>query len=206
MLKTISFVVEIIGTVAFAISGAIVGIEKKMDILGVTILGITTAVGGGIIRDLVLGNTPPQAFVNPIYLIVAAVVSLLSFIPIIRKMFNHYPHLFNLILLIMDSLGLSIFTVLGIKVAQEVYSSIFLLVFVGVVTGVGGGVMRDVMSESTPFIFKKFFYCSACIIGAVITSVLWRFIDGRIAMASGALAIFVLRILAARFHWKLPRA
>lgn len=206
MVGIITFILEIIGTVAFAVSGAMIATEKKMDMLGVIILGLTTAVGGGVIRDIILGSTPPQAFSKPVYAIIAIITSLIIFIPQIRKLRQKNQIFFDKLLLIMDSLGLGIFTVVGISAAHNTSENIFLLIFVGVVTGVGGGVMRDVMSESTPFIFKKYFYCSASIIGAVITCILWNIVGENTAMLLGAGIIFILRVMAAHYRWKLPRA
>ena len=91
---------EIIGTIAFAISGALVGIEKKMDILGITILGVTTACGGGMIRDIVLGNTPPASFKDPKYITLAVIVSMIIFIPSLRDKLMKRKTLFDNVLLI----------------------------------------------------------------------------------------------------------
>ena len=132
----LTFVIEMIGTVAFAVSGALMAIEKKMDILGVCVLGATTAVGGGIIRDLILGNTPPQAFDRPVYIITAVAVSILVFLPGMRRLIRSEQAHFDFALRVMDALGLSIFTVIGIAVAYEGSDNGFLLVFVGVLTGV----------------------------------------------------------------------
>ena len=109
-----------------------------MDILGVCVLGVTTAVGGGIIRDIILGNTPPQAFDTPVYIVTAIVVSALVSLPGIRKLIHNEQARFDRMLLVMDSLGLSIFTVVGIEVAYHTSDNVFLLVFVGALTGVGG--------------------------------------------------------------------
>ena len=132
----LTFVIELIGTVAFAVSGALVAIKKKMDILGVCVLGATTAVGGGIIRDLILGNTPPQAFDRPVYIITAVAVSVLVFLPGMRRLIRSEQAHFDFALRVMDALGLSIFTVIGIAVAYEGSDNGFLLVFVGVWVGV----------------------------------------------------------------------
>ena len=130
---------EIVGTIAFAVSGALLGLEKQMDILGISILGLTTAVGGGVIRDLILGLTPPMTFRNPLYAIIAIGVSILVFI-IARKRSVFQGKWYETVMLIMDSIGLGVFTVVGINTAysQDGEYNIFLLVFVGVVTGVGG--------------------------------------------------------------------
>lgn len=205
-MNMVAFVIEMIGTVAFAVSGALVAIGKKMDILGVCVLGVTTAVGGGIIRDIILGNTPPQAFATPVYIVAAIVVSALVFLPGIRKLIHNERARFDRMLLVMDSLGLSIFTVVGIEVAYHTSDNVFLLVFVGALTGVGGGVLRDTLAGQMPYILVKHFYCMAAIIGAVLTVILWKPLGSSAAMFVGAAAIFVLRIMAAHYHWKLPRA
>ena len=104
-IELITKCLEIIGTIAFAVSGALVGIEGKMDILGIAILGVTTACGGGILRDIILGITPPASFVDPTYITIALITSLIIFIPRLRKKLMKRKVLFDNVLLIMDSLG-----------------------------------------------------------------------------------------------------
>ena len=201
-------ILEIIGTVAFAVSGAMTGLSKKMDIFGVVILGLTTAVGGGAIRDIILGLTPPAMFTNPIYAAVAAVVSVIVFLPAVRRWLTAYSRASDLVMLVMDSLGLGVFTVVGIQRAYTAtdHRGFFLLVFVGVVSGVGGGLMRDVMAGNTPYIFVKHVYASASIIGAILCVVLWQPLGATTAMVLGAAVILAVRLLAAHYHWSLPRA
>ena len=147
-METFILILELAGTMAFAASGAITALKKGMDLFGVCILGLTTAVGGGVIRDLLLGITPPGTFQDPIYAVVALLTSLVLFLPRIRRLLMWDQRLYDLVLLIMDSAGLGIFTVAGIRIAYEhaARPTLFLLVFVGVVTGVGGGVLRDVLA------------------------------------------------------------
>lgn len=197
----IFMIFEIIGTVAFAVSGACVAIEKKMDIFGVVILGLTTSVGGGIVRDVILGEIPPVAFRKPVYSIIAIVVSLIVFIPKIRGIAEKQN---NLLLIIMDSIGLGVFTIVGVRAGMP-HDNIYLAVFVGVVTGVGGGVVRDLFAGNTPYIFVKHFYACASLIGAVITALLWEF-GNFAAMIAGAAVIVALRLAAAKFRWNLPKA
>lgn len=201
-------ILEIIGTVAFAVSGAMTGLSKKMDIFGVVILGLTTAVGGGAIRDIILGLTPPAMFTNPIYAAVAAVVSVIVFLPAVRRWLTAYSRASDLVMLVMDSLGLGVFTVVGIQRAYTAtdHRGFFLLVFVGVVSGVGGGLMRDVMAGNTPYIFVKHVYASASILGAILCVVLWQPLGATAAMILGAAVILTVRLLAAHYHWSLPRA
>ena len=194
------FALEIIGTIAFAISGAMVGLEKKMDIFGVLVLGMTTAVGGGIIRDLLIGVVPPMAFQEPVYALTAIAVSIIVFLPFVRNRINKISKM----ILLMDSIGLGIFTVIGIRAAAS-FNNIFLSIFLALVTGVGGGVLRDVFAQDRPMIFVKHFYASAAIIGAVVSLLLWN-INVETSMIVGSVTVIVLRILAAKFRWHLPKA
>lgn len=206
-MQTLAFILEIIGTVAFAISGAMVALKKHMDIFGVAILGCVTAVGGGVIRDLVLGITPPTMFESPVYMLLAAGVSLVVFIPAIRRALTRNHRVYELMMRVMDAVGLGIFTVMGIDRARSVgEQNFFLLLFVGVITGVGGGVIRDVMAGDTPYIFIRHVYACASIAGALTCILLLEPIGVVPAMVAGAAVVLVLRLLAAHFKWSLPRA
>lgn len=201
------FTVEIIGTVAFAVSGAMVGLKREMDIFGIVILGLVTSVGGGVIRDLILGITPPYTFRDPTYAVVAVLVSILVFLPFVRRAFDRIHRLYDLMMLTMDSLGLGIFTVIGIRTAYNAGErGVFLLIFVGVITGVGGGILRDVLAGQTPYVFVKHFYACASLIGAIACVVFLRFAGQTLAMTVGASIVVVLRFLAAHYRWKLPKA
>ena len=203
----ILFALDIIGTIAFAISGAVVGIQKKMDIFGVCILGLTASVGGGILRDLILNITPPAAFRNAVFAVTAILVSILFFIPAVRNAFEHRK-VYEALILIMDSIGLGLFTVVGVQVATAAMPerNLFLITFVGVLTGVGGGILRDVFAGNTPYIFIKHFYACASIIGAWTCALLWPLSGSVPAMIAGAALTVILRLLAARFRWSLPKA
>lgn len=208
MSQTLILIFELIGTVAFSISGAMTGIKKRMDILGVIILGLTTAVGGGVIRDLILGITPPNTFRNPVYATVAILTAALFFMPKVHKALLSHKQLYEKMMLWMDSLGLGIFTVMGIQTAYTVGEnhSIFLMVFVGVVTGVGGGVLRDIMAGDQPYIFVKHFYATASLAGAFVHIIMQPAWGNGTAMICGTITVVVLRLMAAKFHWSLPKA
>ncbi len=199
---------EMIGTVAFAASGALTAMRKKMDLLGVIVLGVVTAVGGGMIRDVLLGITPPLAFRNPLSVIVAIAVSVILFIPWVRHHLMHNQRLFDTALLVMDSVGLGVFSVMGIWNALDFSPerSTFLLVFVGVMTGVGGGVLRDILAGNTPYIFVKHVYACASLLGATVCALLWRVVPSYVAMLTGMLCVLILRLLSAYFRWNLPHA
>ena len=207
MSENLLLLFEIMGTVAFAVSGAMVALSKKMDIFGVAVLGLVTAVGGGVIRDLVLGITPPKTFQNPIYAAVAIATSLIIFIPAVRR-FLSGKEVYDKIMLLMDSVGLGIFTVVGIETAylSDQSHSIFLLIFVGVITGVGGGIIRDILAQTTPAILVRHFYATASIIGAIICILLWNSLGQSAAVIGGASSVLILRLLAAKYHWSLPKA
>ena len=207
-METLVLILEIIGTVAFAVSGAMVGINKKMDIFGVSILGLTVSIGGGVIRDLILGNTPPATFSNPIYTVIAILTSIIVFIPSIRKLLKKTQKIYDLTLLIMDSVGLGVFTVVGVQVAKSASyeANTFLAIFVGVITGVGGGILRDLFADEMPAIFVKHIYACASLAGAVLCALLWNILGSAAAMIIGGAVIITLRLCAAHFRWSLPKA
>lgn len=138
-METFLFLFEMLGTIAFAASGAVLGVRKGLDVFGVCILGLTTACGGGMVRDVLLGNTPPAAFQNPTASAVAVVTSLIMFLSGVRHLLMGNQRRYDLFMLLMDSAGLGIFTVMGVRVAWNCVEtpSLYLLVFVGVLTGVG---------------------------------------------------------------------
>lgn len=202
------FFLEILGTMAFSVSGAMTGIRKSMDMFGVMILGVTTAVGGGMLRDIVLGAHPPRVFSSPVYVLVAMVVALLTFLPALRRWMAKNQLLFDQLLRIMDALGLGIFTVVGVQVGFETGYDMgfFLLTFLGTITGVGGGVIRDMMAGDRPYIFIKHIYACASIAGAALCILLWQSAGRLVAMMAGLTVVVVIRLLAAHFRWSMPKA
>jgi uncharacterized membrane protein YeiH len=201
-------ILELLGTVAFSVSGAMTAMKKQMDIFGVMILGLVTAVGGGVIRDLTMGVTPPATFKDPIYAATAMVTAAVVFLPWAQRLFRHYQRAYDLLLLTMDTLGLGIFTVIGVRaaIAQGGDYGIFFLTFVGVITGVGGGVLRDVLAGNMPYIFVKHIYACASLAGALLCVLLWEPLGEPWAMAIGAGTVIAIRFLSAYFRWSLPKA
>lgn len=205
------FILELIGTVAFASSGAMIAIEKKMDIFGVNVLGATTAVGGGIMRDIILGLTPPGAFSHPVYVLVAALTSTILFVISYAKPTAFESRVktdyYDKLMFWCDTAGLGIFTVVGIQAAVRAVGgeNVFFFVFIGTLTGVGGGVLRDIMAGETPYILVKHIYACAAIAGGIVCVV------GRTAFGEaygtilGLAATVLLRFLAAHFRWNLMR-
>ena len=207
----LTFALEMIGTVAFALSGAMVAIQKRLDLLGILVLGITTAVGGGMIRDLIIGIHPPMMFVKPVYVVVSAIFILILFL-IIKV--NHsspkflesalYETLFNL----MDAIGLGVFTVVGVNsvMNNDMNHMLFLKIFLGVITGVGGGLIRDMMANETPGILRKHVYACASIVGAVCYIILYDWLRSGTAMVLSVILVVVIRVLAKLYEWNLPKA
>ena len=205
------FLIEAIGTIAFASSGAMTAIRKRLDILGIIILGETTAVGGGMLRDILLGRVPPSLFINPVYVIMAFVTVLILFF-IIRFnqqiMTGPYIVAYEKIMNIFDAVGLAAFTVTGIDTAAMAgYGEYhFLSIFLGVLTGVGGGVLRDIMAGQTPYILKKHVYACASLAGAIFYVYLSGALGSNAAMVTGALLVIAIRLLATKYCWDLPKA
>lgn len=202
---------EMVGTVAFAASGAMTAIQKKMDLFGVNVLGVTTAVGGGLIRDLILGMSPPVMFRSPSYALAAVVTSTLLFVisymraPAVHT--DRHAKIREGLLLIGDTIGLGIFTVVGSHTAvlAGYGENRFLLVFVGVMTGVGGGMVRDVLAGNTPYILVKHVYAVASLAGGIVYVLLLPYLGGLPCMMAGAAVVMAIRFLAVRYHWNLPR-
>jgi uncharacterized membrane protein YeiH len=207
-INNITYIMEIIGTIAFAASGALVGIERRMDLFGVCVLGVITAVGGGMIRDVILGITPPNVFIHPSYAVVATITSCIAFIVIYIKRNSIEKQITEgWLMFIMDSIGLGIFTVVGVNtgITHGYMDNTFLLVFVGTITGVGGGLLRDMMAGVPPYILVKHIYACASIVGAIVCVYMNRLFGAVPSMLVSCLVILIIRYLAAHFRWNLPR-
>ncbi|MEG0564774.1 MAG: trimeric intracellular cation channel family protein [Hungatella sp.] len=202
------FALEMIGTVAFAFSGCMVANSKKMDIFGVWVLGTVTAVGGGAVRDVLLGTCPPYMFRNGIYVAVATGTVLFWLLLAATKgeMTVRVFAKLTKIMDISDSIGLGIFSVIGSQMAIQAGhgENRFLVIFVGVMTGVGGGLLRDVMAGTTPMIFCKRIYAIAAMSGSMVYLLLLHRIPEIGATLIGTVTVFVIRTLASKFRWDLP--
>ena len=217
---TVIFILAMIGTVAFAISGVMVAKERKMDIFGAIVLGCATAVGGGMIRDLILGQIPPVMFTKPVYVTVSFLTCVLDFLfersqrkETYMDKFDHNRIRSNFILNVADSVGLAAFVVVGCRAAVNAgYSSnTFLVCFVGVLTGIGGGILRDMFAGQMPLIMRKRVYGFAAIAGAIVycgISVLSQpagaFGSPMIAAVVSMTVTVLIRFLAIHYRWNLP--
>ena len=201
-------IIEIIGTITFAISGALEAIRHKMDLFGVAMLGIVTATGGGVLRDVIIGRIPPKVFINPRYAILAFSVAILTFI--VMKIFHNKAadtrvrKVADWMYFITDTAGLAAFTVAGIEAAGR--GNAALLLFVGVISGVGGGVIRDVLAGTVPSIFRKHIYALASAAGAIAYIYLLRSpLPNALSMTISFFLVVIIRVLARHFKWNLPK-
>ena len=208
MTEVLLLIFDLIGTIAFAISGALVGVGKRMDLFGTIVLAICTATGGGVLRDLMVGNIPPYMFRNPLFVGIAALVALVVFFLLYlhTKMPKILSMVYDKMLFWFDTLGLAAFTVDGVMVGirRGYGDNVFLLVFLGFLTAVGGGTLRDVLAGRIPDIFLKHIYAVAAIAGGM-TLTLTRPLGARISMILGFGVVIALRCLAAHYRWNLPR-
>ena len=193
-------VLDLLGTVAFAVTGAFKAIEHKSDLVGIVILATMTGVAGGVMRDLVFGRIPPLAIVNPLYVIITVATGVAMFF-LYRALKKHW----NLFLKF-DAIGLGVFTIIGATFAYNVFGLNFLaMAFAGVLTAVGGGILRDVFVNEMPIVFVKELYASASFIGVVIFfGLLAAGIDLNIAAIPSIVSATALRLLAMKYNWNLP--
>jgi uncharacterized membrane protein YeiH len=196
----IFLLIDLIGTFIFAMSGAAAGIRRHFDVFGIFALATVTGIGGGVIRDLCIGATPPPGLINPLYMlmILLAVVASIFF----RKVINR----FELPALYLDAIGLGFFAAFGANKTYLMTGNLQLAVLMGCVTGVGGGCIRDMLSGSSPHIFSREIYATAAIVGACIELL------GSTGLINPVCSIWVaiivcsaMRILALHFKINLPR-
>ena len=203
-------ILEILGTAAFAISGAMIAIDKGADIFGVIFLALITALGGGIIRDMLLGNTPPIMFTSYKFVAVAVVCALVIFFIAWSdiKRYARYYAVLDQVVNVFDALGLAAFTVTGVNLAASMHGMDMplLLVLMGMCTGVGGGMLRDVLTNSMPMVLTSRIYAVASLGGAVLYYLLLLLsVPSGLSAVICCVFIFTLRMLATLLNWNLPR-
>lgn len=201
------FILELIGAAAFAISGAMAAIKRKADIFGVVFLGVITALGGGVIRDVLIGQLPPKMFVSYAYLLASLLVSLIVFFDAYIRREKYFANKDKLseINNIFDAAGLAVFTISGMNTAMGVSDNVILILTLGVITGVGGGMLRDMMTNTMPKVLRKRVYAVASLIGGALYYVLHLIgVNDILSAVIGMVTIFVLRVLATAYKWNLP--
>lgn len=193
-----AFIIEILGTVAFAISGAFSAMQRRLDWFGVLSISFVTAIGGGTIRDVLIGNTPVtwmRDMTTPFTILITGLITI---------GFKRYVKNFKITLFLFDTLGLGLFTVIGIQKGLAVGLSPGICVALGTITGCFGGVLRDMLLNHIPVLFRKEIYATACIIGGTVYCLGLMILPGPIAETIAIIVICATRILAVKFNWKLP--
>ena len=198
---------DVIGTIAFAISGALLGIQRHMDIFGILILALVTAIGGGIVRDVMVGRIPPTSLQTGLYISITLITVGIIFI-MYRYGWNCYIEGKGAtkVYLTADALGLASFTVTGATIGITVDpGNLVLTVVLGVITAVGGGIIRDILAHRTPSVLKEEVYALPALLGSIIYYAVCGM--GHQIMASYAtfLIVFIIRMVALEYHWNLPR-
>ncbi|MCB0686233.1 MAG: trimeric intracellular cation channel family protein [Saprospiraceae bacterium] len=186
------------GTLVFAISGVLAGVDRKYDLFGAFMLGFVTAVGGGTLRDLLIGSTPVAWMQNQIY-----VYLIISAIPICYVLKNPIQKMKRSWFLF-DTIGIGLFTILGLQKTLSFGLSPLIAIMMGVVSAVFGGVIRDVLSNQSPLIFRKEIYAFACLAGAVLFIISDHFFAENISMVISIISVIVIRLLAIKYKWSLP--
>ena len=193
---------DLFGTMAFAVTGAFKAVEHKSDIVGVLILSTITGVAGGVIRDIIFGKLPPTAVINPLYIIITISTGVVIFLlyPILKTHWNLF--------LKFDAVGLGVFTVIGSAFAYNIFGLNFLTMsFAGVLTAIGGGILRDALVNEIPIVFTKELYATASFIGIVILFVMLSInINLSVASIPTIVVVTSIRLIAMKFNWNLPRA
>jgi uncharacterized membrane protein YeiH len=191
--------IDLAGTFAFAISGAVAAKQKGLDLFGVLVVAFTVACGGGIIRDLCIGAIPPAGLSDWRYLLTSVIAAIIAMgsTPLLK--------LLNRPVILFDALGLAMFAVTGAEKALGFGHNNEVAILLGMITAVGGGVIRDIFLNRIPAIFEKEIYASTTLLGAsvVVLGRHWEF-SGDWVFIAGFLVCFLLRMLALKYHWRLP--
>ena len=191
---------DILGTIAFAISGSLVAIKKNFDFFGVLIIALTTSLGGGTLRDLLIGNTPVTWLTNlqTFYIVIAS-----SFI---AMFFRRRLSVFSTSLFLFDTIGIGIFTIVGIEKALTVDLDPVICILLGTITACFGGVTRDILCNEIPVIFRKEIYATACIVGGIMFFILkFLSVNSDLIYIATATTIILIRILAVKYKWAYPQ-
>ena len=193
-------ILDYLGTVAFAVTGASKAIAHKADIFGIIVLATVVGVGGGVTRDVIFGRFP-TAFSDPIYISLTVGTGIVMFF-----LFSYLKKKMN-IWLVFDAIGLGVFSIIGASIAYQIVGLEFLpMIFAGMITAIGGGILRDIFVREIPIVFVKEVYAVASIIGIVIFYGLLSFdVDVQISSVIGIIAATGIRLLAMKYNWNLPK-
>lgn len=197
------YILELVGIYVFATSGALKAIQKDFDAVGILVLAMVTALGGGILRDVIIGDTPPAAFTNTNYLIIPLVAAAVTFFahPVVERL--------AVTMLVFDAAGLGLFCVTGTLKALEYNLGALQAVLLGVTTAVGGGVLRDITARETPALVKvdTDLYSIPAAAGATVVAIAYHTdLSMPVVVICAAVFVFAFRVLAMLRHWTAPRA
>ncbi|WP_424989247.1 trimeric intracellular cation channel family protein [Flagellimonas sp.] len=191
--------IDILGTIAFAISGVLVAMEKRLDLFGVLIIAFVTAIGGGTLRDLLIGNTP-VGWMHDLTYVVTIFISVVFAIIFVNKLKYLRKSLF-----LFDTIGIGLYTMVGVEKGLEAQLLPIMCVFLGTMTACFGGVIRDILCNEIPVIFRKEIYATACILGALSYFLIVQLpVKEEFAYIAGILIVIILRLLAVKFKISLP--
>lgn len=197
---SVIYVIDILGTFAFAVSGALVALDKKFDMFGVLIIAFVTAVGGGMLRDVLIDAHPINWIGNLDYLYTIFIAVVFTFL-----FKSKIAHLSKTMFLF-DTIGISVFTLLGLEKGLSFNLHPIIALIMGVISAVFGGVLRDVLTNKVPLIFEKEIYASACLAGGVIYLILNYFkVEENINFIISAAVVIIIRAIVVRFHLELPK-
>jgi uncharacterized membrane protein YeiH len=193
-------IIDILGTFAFAVSGAFSAMERKLDPFGTLIISFVTAIGGGTVRDVLVGNFPVNWLTN------SDAITVILIGATVTMLFGSYLRQLTFALFLFDALGLGLFTIIGMEVGLKYGFTAGICIALGTITACFGGVLRDVLLNKVPLIFRKEIYALACIAGGAFCYFLYRTnLNEDLAKVLSILLIFVIRIVAVRFKLSLPR-
>ena len=192
-------IIDILGTAAFAISGALSAMNRRLDLFGIFIIAFVTAIGGGTLRDVLIGNTPVTWMQNTFYLYLIGFASLLAII--FRNKLNYLKRS----LFLFDTIGLGVFTIVGVETGIRVNLEPIVCVALGAMTGCFGGVIRDILCNEIPVIFRKEIYATISLLGGTIYMLLYSFsVDSNIIYVVTTLIIIIIRLLVVKYQVSLP--
>lgn len=192
-------VLDLLGTIAFAISGALAAMNRRLDLFGIFIIAFVTAIGGGTIRDILIGNVPVTWMKNIIYIYLIGVVTIFSII--FRRNLDHLKKS----LFLFDTIGLGVFTITGVEIGVQANLNPIISITLGAMTGTFGGVIRDILCNEIPVIFRKEIYATACLIGGLAFVVLYEFgVNTDVIYVVTTLTVILIRLVVVRYKISLP--
>ncbi len=204
------YIAEVVGLVAFAVAGAMIAIDRGLDLFGVVFITFVNSFGGGMMRDLLIGEIPPKMFYSYEYIIYVAVsaVAVIVTVAILKEKFFRNRLVIDKVINIFDAVGLGAFAIVGVRagISAGFGDNVFFCTFLGMTTGIGGGILRDLLSHAKPLVLVKQIYALAAIVGGLLYFYMEKLgVSYAVSIISSISLVVVIRILAAHFRWDLPK-